>query len=338
MQSSAVMQNGTQKEFKINPTVLTVEADLFVRLSEVPAPGESPRYDPRTNSLYMVGIDSPTLTRIPLDTPRGDVLASDRLPRRAGMCALTSDPNWLLLAQEQDLVLYNLKTNETTLLVEGVESADMSIRLNDGDVLSFSDTAHPLQGTLVVGGISEKSPRAPECGLYAIQPKTLQVVKLLNGIINSNGLGTIGDELVHTDTERRAISFYSFNGFDADVLLTKTREISFASLSETDSLEGSGYPKPDGLVISQDESVLCVACFRAGKVYGINPDGEHLFTVAVPAPKSASCEIIGSELLITTGQSDQEQFPESGNVFSVDLSSIKGFEGICRKPRGQFQI
>lgn len=338
--SELVDKNGeAQISFSLDPQAPAMKAELVARLAVAPQPGESPRYDWRgEGKIVMVGVDTPALYSIPTATHKTcQNIKPAQLPRRSGMCALSSDPNKLVVAQERDLCLFNLESRTIEPLLGSVEPEHLQLRLNDGDVLSFEDSAHPLHGFLVVGGISEAKPRLPESSLYAIKPHTLRKYKLLGGITNSNGLGTVGDLLVHTDTEARSICLYEFNGFHDSPTLKKHIEINFNSLTVEDSLDQSQYPKPDGLVIPESEDMLIVAFIRMGKAVGLSLSGEHLFSVEVPAPLTASCELVGSKLYITTGASpSDENYPDSGNLFVADLSTL-GFE-IQGKKRGVFQL
>ncbi len=325
--------------FSLSPNAPTIEAELAARLAVAPQPGESPRYDFRGDGqIIMVGVDTPVLYSISMSAVQTcQNIRPARLPQRSGMCALSSIPTKVLVAQERDLCLFDLKSETTEPLLESVEPGHLPLRLNDGDVLNFENTDHPLHGFLVVGGISESKPRQPQSSLYAIEPRTYKKYKLLGGITNSNGLGTVNSLLVHTDTEARSICFYEFNGFNHSSALTKRKEISFDSLTASDSLDQSQYPKPDGLVIPEAEDMLIVSFIRMGKVIGLSLEGEHLFSVEVPAPLTASCELVGSQLYITTGVSPSEQnYPDSGHLFVADLSKLA--LPVQAKKRGIFQL
>ncbi|WP_171041456.1 SMP-30/gluconolactonase/LRE family protein [Sinomonas susongensis] len=80
---------------------------------------------------------------------------------------------------------------------------------------------------------------------------------------------------------------------------------------------------PDGLCIDA-EGCIWLALWGAGEVWRLAPDGTHLATVTVPAPKPSSCAIgPDGTLYITSARRGLEEAqlrsaPLSGSVFALD--------------------
>jgi sugar lactone lactonase YvrE len=90
---------------------------------------------------------------------------------------------------------------------------------------------------------------------------------------------------------------------------------------------GPGDAVPDGLAVDVDGR-LWVACFGAGQVRCLAPDGEWLAVVEVPAPNTTCPAFVGPDrdrLLITTAReqltdAELDRWPESGSLFLADVA------------------
>jgi sugar lactone lactonase YvrE len=86
---------------------------------------------------------------------------------------------------------------------------------------------------------------------------------------------------------------------------------------------------PDGLCVDTDGN-LWIAIWGAGQVRCYTPVGEHLATVAVPAPHTSSVAFVGparEALLITTARDELspaqlEEFPLSGHLFIARVDAV----------------
>lgn len=129
-------------------------------------------------------------------------------------------------------------------------------------------------------------------------------------------------------------TFYYIDSFDFDIKAFDF-EPSTATITNkrTVIVMASRDWVPDGMCIDS-EGMLWVAIWGGGRVNRYNPNnGECIGTVAVAAPNVTSVAFGGAELktlLVTTAKdglspADLQAFPNSGNLFSVDVE-IKGLQ------------
>jgi len=137
----------------------------------------------------------------------------------------------------------------------------------------------------------------------------------------SNGLGWSADgrTLFHVDSADRVVWVRDYDVETGTVAASRP----FVTFDE-----GDGYP--DGLVVDS-EGCLWVALWDGGRVVRVDPTGEVLAEVLVPARRVSSCTlggVSGSELYITTARrrldpSVLEAEPLHGSIFvcPVDVTA-----------------
>jgi sugar lactone lactonase YvrE len=128
--------------------------------------------------------------------------------------------------------------------------------------------------------------------------------------------------LYFIDSPTQRVDAYFFNAHTGEIMFDKT-------VIEIPIEIGT----PDGMTIDQ-EGMLWIAHWGGYGVYRWDPfTGELLSKIEVPAPNVTSCRFAGKDLdqlVITTarknlGEVELQNYPESGNVFSV-TTGCKGLQ------------
>ncbi|KAF9049469.1 hypothetical protein BDZ89DRAFT_1098861 [Hymenopellis radicata] len=290
--------------------------------------GEGPLYDARIGVLHFV--DIPEKKVYHLNTATKELLV-DEYPDSITCLALhPSDPSILGCAAKNGFGL--LEGSSLKYIVEPIAAEDRPFtRFNDGGC--------DRNGRFYAGTVYSQDPTHPVPGmLYRFDPADGSCVVVDKGpFTDSNGLGWSPDEtkFYFTDSVNNIIYVYDYSPLDGSI--TNRRVFVDANklgLKGTcDGLcidteggiwgarwEGSSIVRytPDGtidLVIDFPKVWRVTACCFAG------PNNDQLYVT------SAHCGANGSDPAL------QEQYPDSGHLFKVDLSNkFKGLERHCFRP------
>jgi sugar lactone lactonase YvrE len=264
--------------------------------------GESPVWCPRTQSLWWIDVQQPTLWRWHHTTGRAQ---SWPLPKPPATLALLDDGRLLIVFRKHIAVLESPAAELKELDIAGLVLGDE--RFNDGKVDRL--------GRLWLGTFDRALSR-PLGRLYRMSEDTsLHVVD--SGFLLSNGMGWSPDSraMYFAETRERRIYRYDFD------LASGTASNRSVLVQLPDGPGG-----PDGLTVDAAGYIWC-ALFERGCVHRYRPTGELECSVALPVSRPTSCAIGGPDmrtLYVTSaryGLSDQElaEQPAAGAVFCVDL-------------------
>jgi sugar lactone lactonase YvrE len=287
-------------------TVRTLpEAELFVdaraRL------GEGPVWDARSGRLVWVDIEGRALHST---DPGTGTTTTHPMPLRIGI-AVPRQSGGFVAALEDGF--HAIDPDGQTQLIAAVATASGRLRFNDG---ACDPAGRFLAGTMAYD-------YAPGAGALYRLDLDLRVIRLLDGVTISNGLGWSpdGGTMYYVDTPTRRI-----DAFDYDVATgALSRRRSFVDI------DGDG--RPDGLCVDVDGAVW-VALWPGWSVRRYLADGTLDAVLPVPVAKVSSCAFGGpslDELFITsawTELSDEERLaqPHAGSLFRASV----GVRGVPR--------
>jgi len=271
--------------------------------------GESPLWHARRNCFYWVDINAGDLYSMDWDSK---VVSKKHFNADLSLVVETHGDD-LLLALGTSIARYNPDTDDLTYLVD-LEPDKKDHRCNDGGVDSMGRL---WLGTTHVDHDFERGI------LYSIEDfkepqQKLQRVTISNGITWSLD----NEHLYFIDSPTQRVDAYFFNADTGEIMFDKT-------VIEIPIEIGT----PDGMTIDQ-EGMLWIAHWGGYGVYRWDPfTGELLSKIEVPAPNVTSCRFAGKDfdqLVITTarknmGEVELQNYPESGNVFSV-TTGCKGLQ------------
>ncbi|MBB5868659.1 sugar lactone lactonase YvrE [Allocatelliglobosispora scoriae] len=258
--------------------------------------GEGPSFDDRTGRVSWVDVGAERLLWRDLATGEAgetpfDELVSAAVPRAGGGVVLCMSAGVVLA--DADGTLHPLIPFHDTVQID--------LRANDAK-------ADPA-GRLWVGTMNKKE-RSATGALYRLDPADGRLVRILDGVTVSNGLGWSVDAatMYYIDTPTRRI-----DAFDYDLA---TGEISgrrpFAEFPEDAGM-------PDGMCIDGGGFVW-VAAWGGGMVRRYAPDGTLERTVTLPTSRVTSCTFAGPDLdllVITTASvGDSAGQPGAGLTYS----------------------
>ncbi|CAK9039569.1 unnamed protein product [Durusdinium trenchii] len=270
--------------------------------------GESPCWDPRSDTLYWVDISGMAICSY---TDQSKKVSRWQIGETLGFVATTDDLDVLLFGGVGGLSLFRKTDGHITRLYHPEQKAYPQNRFNDGKV----DPA----GRLFAGTMDMNKPRKEGVGaVYCMQRNMLKRVEAVGAVTVANGLGWSPDHLTfyHTDSPTLTI-----RAFDFDVC---TGAVSGPARTVFRTTEGA----PDGLCVDS-EGFLWVANIRASQVLRVNPTtGGVVARVLLPVPVVTSVCFGGPyfrTLFITTamGTSDADVAActdvNAGQVFAVEV-------------------
>lgn len=166
---------------------------------------------------------------------------------------------------------------------------------------------------------------APEGYLVKFDVQTKKYHVLLDKQSISNGIvwNKDANKVFHIDSATRIIRVYDYD-------ITNDRMSNGRDFFTTKSVLDDEC-EPDGMTIDSNDNIY-VACWNAGTVLKINPQGEAVHKFTFPA-KKVTCPIIGGsnmdELFVSSasldendGNADSEDL--GGSIFRVKLEGVKG--------------
>jgi sugar lactone lactonase YvrE len=215
----------------------------------------------------------------------------------------------LALAEDGSILVAETRTL-TRVAPDGTRTSTVDVeQLGPGD--RFNDGLCDAEGRLLVGTCSFQGIRDSQL-LLRIDADGTKVLD--EGLGLSNGLAFSPD----------AGTLYSVDSVPGG-LWRRTYDQSTGSAGMRELLVDLDGFTPDGLAVDATGR-LWLAVWGRGEVRCYSPDGEHLDTIAVPAPHVSCVAFVGDDLdrlVITTARSEltEEQlaeFPLSGSLFLAD--------------------
>ncbi|KAH8119819.1 regucalcin [Phellopilus nigrolimitatus] len=283
--------------------------------------GEGPLYDQSTATLHFVDIVKKQVLHFNTVTSE---LSVDQFDEPVSCLALRQRGQGLACAAAQGFALIDPTTRKLTYLSKPLPSEHAGhVRFNDG--------ACDSQGRFFAGTIRSKVPSIPG-QLYRFDPVMGAATLVDEGpFTDCNGLGWSNDEKTMYLTDSLVNRIYAYD-YDNGKLSNKRLFIDTLSL---------GLPTgtfPDGLCLDS-EGCIWSARWGGSKVVRHAKDGTIVFEVKFPTALNITACCFGGpandQLYVTTAHcgaiggdaSRQKQYPNSGDVFKVDLSGhFKGGE------------
>ncbi|PIL31586.1 transporter [Ganoderma sinense ZZ0214-1] len=274
---------------------------------------EGPLYDPRTSILHFIDIEQNQVHHY--NVLSGE-LTSEQFDVSVTCLALRRNGKGLACATSHGFAL----------IEEGSSLKHLNQPIPTGfqPYTRFNDGACDRYGRFIAGTLFN-SERSVPGQLYIYDPK-LDVCEVLEPgpFTDSNGLGWTdgGKTMLFTDSFKNKI--YAFDYEDGKV----SRKRDFVDCLSQGLPEGTF---PDGLCIDKDGGVWS-ARWGASRIIRYTKDGEMDLEVFFPTALNVTACTFGGpkndQLYVTTAHcgacggdaSRQAAFPDSGNVFVVDLS------------------
>jgi sugar lactone lactonase YvrE len=287
----------------------TIQATLLRQLSIQATLGEGAFWHAQQQAFWWSDIQSACLYRY---YPFTDQLQQFCMPYRVACFAFIEHQNDLLLiAFEHKVAIYQLSTGHYHWL-NASPPLPKNCRFNDGRV--------DHQGRFWVGSMDESDPAKPLGALYCIDEMGL-FHEVLTEIKISNGLCFTTDNryFYHSDSPSHQINRYQL-----------TQQTIGTSEKKT-IITFDQHSFPDGATLDAD-GYLWYAIWGKGEVVRLSPTGHIDFCINLPTPHVACVTFGGNnnELLFITTAShgltpiQQQQYPQSGNVFIYQISGTTG--------------
>ena len=264
--------------------------------------GESPVYDPASDTLYWVDFPAKTVVRRELGTgaegfvPSPDVVSSVQLTERS---------DELVCTLSHAFCRVGLKTGAFTVLAE-VEKEMASNRLNDG---KCDPSGRYWAGTMNTDLTS------PTASLYVLDLDG-KVKRKTGGLAISNGLAWSrdGKRMFLIDTPTKKVFRFAYDPATGEIQDKETC-IDFRAESG----------RPDGMTIDS-EGTLWIAHARGGRVSRWDPEsGKKLDECLFPVKAVTSLTFGGGGLdrLFVTTSRDLLGEPDAGHVYVIE-PGVKG--------------
>jgi sugar lactone lactonase YvrE len=239
--------------------------------------GEGPRWDAARGRLLWVDIEGGAV----------HVREGDGTERRVACGAMVGAvAPWagevVLAALTDALAAIDLASGDVRPLM-AVPHAEPGLRCNDG----LCDPA----GRFWIGTMALDE--RPGVGALYRFGTDATLVRVLDGVSLSNGLGWWGERMYFIDTPTGRVDVLDYDAASGDVSGRRP----FAVIDEADGV-------PDGLAVD-DEGGVWVALHGGGEVRRFSPDGVAEARVEVPEPGSTACAFGGADgrTLFVTGRS-----------------------------------
>ncbi|BCG97472.1 MULTISPECIES: SMP-30/gluconolactonase/LRE family protein [unclassified Mesorhizobium] len=275
--------------------------------------GEGCNWSASDQSLWWTDIEAKSVFR--WDDKRR-VAAVRQLPNRAAF-VFPRARGGFVLGFPKSIVVTDLTFSDFSQLAE-IEPHLAQTRVNDAAIDPY--------GGIVLGTYNERS-REPVGSVYRLAPDG-EIVTLFGGVAAANGLAFSPDGRImyFTDTTDGTIRRFAVAP-------------QFASLAEIGPLAGPNVApgSPDGAIVDI-EGGYWSARLRGGCVVRIDRNGQLTDRVDMPS-MAPTCVALGGEDLSTlfitsrrTRQSSDEllRYPESGNLFRVEVGQAGGQPFSCR--------
>lgn len=271
-------------------TLLKIDAKL----------GECPRWDEKNQRLYWVDIDNFRLNQFDPATGENSVL---QLEEEIGCFALAEQGGFVAGLRSGFVAIESMAGGVTPLV--DPEADKPWQRFNDGRC----DAA----GRFIAGTLN---PRKDEYSGHFYSLEKGEARQLVGANWTSNGLAFSPDNktLYYSDTPRHTIFACDYN--------LETGEVGEQRIFAQFPL---GWGRPDGAAVDSEGNYWS-ALYAGGRVVQINPQGEIINTIAIPAKNPTMVAFGGPEmktLFVTTTKAgsdeEAEQYPLSGSIFAVEV-------------------
>lgn len=278
--------------------------------------GESPRWLPRQNCLVYMDIVGQELRRFDPITGHEDRWSLDQV---TGCVIETTDPQEVLLAQQNRLALFNLDTGELKHWRD-FATDDPETRGNDGRV-------DPLGRFWISTMNMMREPRPPVGKLYSVTGEG-EITPHMQGfrIPNALAFSPMGDRMYFADSPNRKVWQYDR---DLGTGAISNRRPFFA-------FDDGELGIPDGACVDTEGGYWVGVAEHGARVERRLPDGRLDVVIELPADCPTMCAFGGlgrDQLFITTFSrhlSDAERAaqPDQGALFMVET----GFKGLPETP------
>ncbi len=275
---------------------MSVQVALKVKASL----GECPRWDEKEQLLYWLDINAGQLHRFNPATGQDDFLQFDE---EIGCFSLRQQGGFLLAMRNGFYTIEGWST-ERTFITDPEAGMDKN-RFNDGRADAkgrmFAGSVYPPKD---YGGAS----------IYALQNG--ETTKWVDNLLTANGIAFSPDSsrFYYADTPSHAIQVCDYN-----------LETGTPSNCRVLHQFPHGNGRPDGAAVDS-EGFYWTALYEGGRVVRLNPEGEIVQEIPVPAKCPTMVAFGGADLktlyITSVGNRPEEelaQYPDSGAVFSVEV-------------------
>lgn len=262
--------------------------------------GECPRWDEQSQTLFWVDIDNYRLNQFDPSTGENNYL---QLDEEVGCFALAESGGFVAGLRSGFVKIASLAGG-----IQAITDPEA-----DKPWQRFNDGRCDAAGRFIAGTLNPNKD-AYSGHFYSLQQG--QANKLVGENWTSNGLAFSPDSktLYYSDTPRHTIFACDYDLITGEV----SNERIFAEFPK-------GWGRPDGAAVDAEGNYWS-ALYGGGRVVQINPQGEIINTIAVPAQNPTMVAFGGADLktlFITTTKAgsaeEAEQYPLSGSIFSVDV-------------------
>lgn len=265
--------------------------------------GECPRWDEQQQCLYWVDINAGELHRFDPATGEDKFLKFDE---EVGCFSLREQGGFLLAMRTGFYTLDGWNT-ERSFIADPEADMDKN-RFNDGradaEGRMFAGTVYPPKD---YGGAS----------IYSLSPDTQEVKKWVGDLLTANGIAFSPDNktFYYADTPSHAIQQCDYD------LATGTvgKPRLFHQFPH-------GNGRPDGAAVDS-EGFYWTALYEGGRVVRLNPQGEIVQEIPVPAKCPTMVALGGPDLktlyITSVGnrpEAELQEYPHSGAVFAVQVA------------------
>ena len=273
--------------------------------------GEAPAWCPKERVVYWVDIDGRTILRFDPESGDRRVFAQDR---QFGCIVKRADGGFI--AGTDGGLVYLDSDLKSSHVFATPEAGFPNNRFNDGKC--------DRRGRFWVGS-TDMNETEPNGALYRVNG-TGDVLRMLSGVIVSNGLGWSPDDKIMYFTDSGHGAIYALD-FDADSGEIDNRRV-FARVAPKDGM-------PDGLAVDA-QGFVWSAHWGGWRITRYDPDGRIDRIIDLPVPQVTSLAFGGDNLdqmFVTTARlgltADQlKEAPLSGGLFRVDA----GVAGLPEAP------
>ncbi|GGA88026.1 gluconolactonase [Neiella marina] len=262
--------------------------------------GECPRWDELTQTLYWVDIDNFRLNQFDPATGSNNVL---QLDEEIGCFALAQSGGFVAALRSGFVKIASMDGG-----IEAIADPEA-----DKPWQRFNDGRCDPAGRFIAGTLN---PKKDDYSGHFYSLDGAEVKQLVGNNWTSNGVAFSpdGTTLYYSDTPRHTVFACDYDVATGAV----SNERIFAEFPK-------GWGRPDGAAVDSEGNYWS-ALYGGGRVVQINPQGQIINTIAVPAQNPTMVAFGGSDLrtlYITTtkagSEEEAEQYPLSGSIFSVDV-------------------
>ena len=260
--------------------------------------GENPLWDDRRQCLFWT------------DIPTGRLFCFDHASGRHAPIYAGDPVGGFTLQEDGALILFRV-TDIARLDEEGQQAGSL-VPFADEGVPRFNDVIAAPDGTVFAGTMGKDG----RGGVYHVD-HDLGIANLWRGTNCSNGMAFTADHSAFfwTDTTNRVIYRYDYDR-ESGQLANPRPFVEF----EADA------PGPDGMTLDAEERIY-TARFGGSQVTVLDPAGQHVDQIDLPAEKVTACIFGGpklDELYITTagGNADNPDGSADGGLFRVKLDTV----------------